>query len=97
MADRDYHCVEPFGVDHGELDGLRPQEIFVLGVEWKAVAVQADGDDGFERPVHVENRDRLAAILERRGRKYRMSFMADDSSESWLWLAVEPREKETVE
>lgn len=90
MADAEFTPVEPFDVDDGELDGLTPAECFVLGVEWQMVAARAATPDGFERPVHVENRDRLAALLDRRGRRYRMAHMHDDVSEGWLWLTVLP-------
>lgn len=87
--DAEFRPVEPFGVDHGELDGLTPAECFTLGVEWQMVAAAANLPDAFERPVHIENRERLAALLDRRGRKYHMRHMHDDISESWLWLRVE--------
>lgn len=89
MADAEYSPVEPFGVDGGELDGLTPAECFTLGVEWQMVYALADEPEAFERPVHAANRDRLAAPLDRRGRRHTMTFMRDDVSESWLWLRVE--------
>lgn len=93
--DSKFSDVEPFGVDDGELDGLTPQQCFALGVEWQMVRRQADSPEPFERPVHSANRVRLAAVLDARGREYRMEFMADDRSESWLWLSVAPEEDGT--
>jgi hypothetical protein len=92
MPDRDYECKEPFGVDHGELDGLSPAQCFTLGVEWQMVASEADRRKGFSRPVRIENRERIAALLDRRERVYKLEFMAEDVSESWIWLEVQPRE-----
>lgn len=91
MSDADFSPVEPFGIDANELDGLSHQECFTLGVEWQMVSAEADGDDGFERPVHAANKERLATLLTRRGRQFRMMHMHDDISESWLWLTVEPK------
>lgn len=89
MPDAEFRPVEPFGIDDGELDGLRLADAFTLGVEWQMVAHDAEQPEAFERPVHAENRERLAALLDRRGRKYAMAFMRDDVSEGWLWLRVE--------
>lgn len=93
MAEMNFESVEPFGIDGGELDGLTPQQCFTLGVEWQMVADAAERPEAFARPVHAANRDRLAKVLDRRGRVNRMTFMRDDVSESWMWLAVEPKEE----
>jgi hypothetical protein len=87
-VDVSFGGVEPFGIDHGQLDGLSPQECFVLGVEWEMVRALAGAPEGFGRPVHAANRGRLAALLDRRGRAYRLTHMHDDPSEGWLWLEV---------
>jgi len=84
----EFDDVEPFGVDHDELSGLSQAMCFTLGVEWQMIAAAADGSEGFERPIHIENRERIAALLDRRGRKYTIAYMHDDKSEGWLWLQV---------
>lgn len=89
MAMAKYKCIESFGVDGGELDGLTPAECFVLGVEWQKVATLADGQAGFECPIHSANQDRVKAILGKRNREYKLTFMAGDVSESWMWLVVQ--------
>lgn len=84
--------VEPFGIDEGELDGLTPQQCFTLGVEWQMVVQLADQPAAFARPVHADNHNRIAALLEKLGRQFSMKFMPDDVSESWLWLEVQDAE-----
>jgi len=91
MADVNWGPVESFGVDHGELEGLSPQECFTLGVEWQMVRAKADQPDGFDQLVHAANRGRVEAMLDKRGREYRLTYMEDDPSESWLMLVVRPR------
>lgn len=90
MADHEYELSEPFDIDNGELDGLSPQVCFVLGVEWHMVRQQADGPAPFSRPIHARNRDRIAAMMERRGRQFKITYMHDDVSEQWMWLDVAP-------
>lgn len=80
--------VESFGVDDGELDGLTPAECFTLGVEWEMVRAQLKTGDAFEHTVHVENRDRIAAMVAHQGRVARFTFMENDVSESWLAMEV---------
>jgi hypothetical protein len=89
VSDHQFECVEPFGIDNGELTELSPQECFTLGVEWQMVMADANRPEPFARPIHLQNRDRLAEALSKRGRKFSVSFMHDDPSESWLWLNVE--------
>ena len=38
IYDTQFECSEPFGIDNRELDGLTPQFIFTLGVEWQIFA-----------------------------------------------------------
>lgn len=94
MADATWGDCEPFGIDHGELDGLTPAECFVLGVEWQMIAALAGKPDGFTRTAHRDNQERLEAILNRRLRNYRFTFMSDDVSETWMTLTVQPKESE---
>jgi hypothetical protein len=90
MAMAEYEQVEPFGIDNGQLNGLALHEAFVLGVEWQMVAQQAAATEGFERPIHAANRDRLEALLTRHERRYSLHNLHDDVSENWLWLTVDP-------
>ena len=55
-----YGIIEPFDIDAGELDGLSPQQCFVLGVEWSTVrdALDARRELG-PMMVHAANVPRL--------------------------------------
>lgn len=66
----DFGLVDSFHIDHGELDGLSPQECFVLGVEWSAAyaLVLSDGEPTQERLIHHRNAERLTALCEKYGR-----------------------------
>lgn len=78
----EFGLVEPFGVDHGELDGLTPAQCFALGVEWemfrrlleKTVGECSDGTTSFKTAYafstmcNERNADRLLAMAERHGR-----------------------------
>ena len=87
----EFEFFEPFGIDDGELDGLNPQQCFVLGYELATITSAADhSGDGFERRVHAANRVRLADALERRNRRFSLTFLHDDVSEAWMQLRVEP-------
>lgn len=63
----EYEMMEPFDIDDGELDGLRPQECFVLGVEWQMCATLADTGRGFSKMIHLLNLPRIEAMMKRRG------------------------------
>lgn len=95
MAEAEFRPVEPFNIDAGELDGLSPQQCFVLGYELADVSRRAELDSrGFGGPVHADNHDRLANALERRGRKFGMTWASDDKSETWMHLWVPPVNEE---
>lgn len=63
-----YALVQSFHIDHGELDGLRPQECFVLGVEWQGVYWQLHDEKPFTRTIHHRNSKRLVELAEKMGR-----------------------------
>lgn len=75
---------EPFDIDNGELDGLRPQDCFVLGAEWQLVSQQLDSGEAFSRPLHLANSERIKRMCIRRGRKFRTK----PNGLEWLWLEV---------
>ena len=81
--------VRPFDIDNGELDGLSLQEAFVLGYELAQIDALFDSGESFAKPVHAKNADRIKAEADRRGRKYQLTWLTEDSSESWMWLNVE--------
>lgn len=86
--DADYRCVEPFDIDHGELDGMTPQECFTLGVEWQMFRRQMEDGEPFERQVHSANADRLIAMCRRNGRNATRHWLHEDYPE-WCVLKVE--------
>jgi hypothetical protein len=85
-----YGLVKSFDIDHGELDGLQPNECFVLGYELALIDELVKKPDAIAKPVHVENRERIEKSCRAAGRKFVLNWMEGDSSESWLWLAVDP-------
>jgi hypothetical protein len=85
----EFEHVEPFDIDDGELDGLTPQEAFVLGVEWHMVLIQSRADEPFEMPMHSRNKDRIEALLRRMDRVFTLVYMREDVSENWMHLIVE--------
>lgn len=87
-----YSLAEPFDIDDGQLDGLTPQEVFCLGVEWQMVRQSLEHGERFERVMHIENRDRVAALLQRHNRKHNFTFMHDDGTEAWVNVTVDERE-----
>lgn len=80
----DYGLVQPFYIDDGELDGLTPQQVFVLGVEFAMIMNLLDGGEPFEKQFHAENEYRVSQMCERRGVEYRTEM--DDSD--WCILVV---------
>jgi len=88
----EFGCVEPFDIDDGELDGLTPQQCFVLGYELADISRRAELlEDSFGALVHSSNRERIERALQKRGRDCRFGWAGDDRSESWMHLWVAPK------
>lgn len=66
--DANYHLDFDFGIDDGQLDGLTPQQQFVLGVEFGRIYqdVTEWGED-IETSMHVENLDRVQRLCDQEG------------------------------
>ena len=92
MADAEFEHVRSFGIDNGELDGLSPENVFVLGYELAMVDAQIGKGEALRRSVHAENSVRIESELKRLERQYEIGWMSDDASESWLYLEVEAAE-----
>ena len=60
--DPEYSLLWDFAIDDGELDGLDPQAVFVLGIECGRIYAQMDTMLPFDVEVHVENVTRLEAL-----------------------------------
>jgi hypothetical protein len=86
----DFKLFKPFGIDHGELDGLTPQQCFVLGYELAEIESLLKQGAGFQKPVHADNQERIRRFCEYAERPYRLAWMDGDPSESWMLLAVPP-------
>ena len=83
-----FGLIKSFGIDNGELDGLRPQQCFVLGYELAQIDHLLALGKPIRQPVHADNRDRIAASCADAWRLHRFSWMEGDESESWLLLEV---------
>jgi hypothetical protein len=90
MSNRDHGSeatwglVEPFEIDNGELDGLRPQECFALGVEWQMFRSQLQSGKPFTTLVLASNADRLTKLAERSQR----FVESRPASDGWANLTV---------
>lgn len=86
-----YGLIKSFDIDNGELDGIPPHECFVLGYELADVDCELKGRLPINRPVHVQNLERIRKSIAYAGRTGSLTFVADDPSESWMLLLVDPR------
>lgn len=84
----DFRPIRPFDIDAGELGGLTPQEVFVLGYELALVDLRIEAGAPFETLIHADNCSRIEAELKRRGRAFRTAWMPDDPGECWMMLYV---------
>lgn len=89
----DFEMVKSFDIDSGELDGIAPNECFVLGYELALVDEQLKNSSlPISRPVHAHNRERIAKSCESSRRQFKLIWPHDDSSEEWMQLVVAPLE-----
>jgi hypothetical protein len=86
----EYGLQRPFFIDNGELDDLRPNEIFVLGYELCMIDELLNHPDSISRMVHSENVERIKWNIEQTGRDHKFTWPHNDSSESWVQLDVAP-------
>ena len=86
-GENSYSLVEPFDVDSGELDGVRPALVFCLGYEFCQVRDAAKSGDPFHRTIHAENASRLKRMLIRKGRKFRVE-PCKECADEWAFLTV---------
>ncbi len=86
----EFGLVKSFQIDNGELDGLRPQDCFVLGYELAQVDQLLKGTTGIRQPVHADNRERIESACNDAGRPFQLAWLSGDVSESWLLLEVAP-------
>lgn len=86
-----FGLVKSFHIDHGELDGLRPQECFVLGYELALIDCLLERGCEISRPVHAENNMRIEESCQDAGREFLLAWLPGDASESWMQLDVRSR------
>ena len=77
-----------FDIDHGELDGLSPQECFVLGYELSTIHRLLTTSERVFRVVHAKNRERIEKACRLAGAEFRLSWLESDSSETWMQLSI---------
>ena len=88
----EFEQCESFGIDSGELDGLTPQDCFVLGYELATIHAMAETIAANEtiamHLVHAANKSRIEAALQKRRRGYQWTWPSDDVSEAWVYLTI---------
>lgn len=83
-----FGLIRSFDIDDGQLDELRRKDCFVLGYELAKIDTMLERPEDIEALVHAENRERVVKSCEDAKRSYSLSWMNNDSSESWLMLTV---------
>lgn len=84
-----FGLIKSFDIDDGQLDGLRVQECFVLGYELGEIDKLLVSKERIQRPVHADNRSRIEKSCIDSGRTFKLAWMENDASESWLLLEVD--------
>ena len=84
----EFGLLKSFDIDNGELDGLTPQEIFVLGYELAQIDSRLERADKISLMVHSDNRPRIEKSCKDSGRNFSLNWMEGDRSESWMQLEV---------
>lgn len=80
-----YELQEPFDVDHGELDGIPPHQIFTMGVEWEMFRQNLQTGKPLLLTISSYNQARFEKMCERRGRVCQTRVVHDD----WCEIQVE--------
>lgn len=84
----EFGLVKSFCIDNGELDGLTPQECFVLGYELAQIDAELKAGGAIRKPVHAANRERIEASCLDAKRQFALEWLPGDESESWMLLEV---------
>lgn len=87
----EYELELSFGIDHGELDGLRLQDAFVLGYEFaNFVEAMKFQPAGCSMVLHSGNWARVKAAAVKYNRRVTSSWCEQDASEDWMQLQIWP-------
>lgn len=84
----EFGLIRPFDIDHGELDGMSPQEVFVLGYELAQIDHLIEEREPFVRLAHAANLGRIKSECDRHAANLIVTWPHDDSSESWVNIEV---------
>lgn len=84
----DFGLIQSFAIDGGELDGLLPAHVFVLGFELGEVTRQFESGEPFKRLIHIANLHRIGLAAKRFGRRWRW-MPCGDQGEEWAMLTCE--------
>lgn len=85
----DFGLIKSFDIDDGQLDGMSPQQCFVLGYELAAVDCFLKLAPRISQTVHAANKERIEKACRDAGREFRLTWMEGDVSEEWMVLTVE--------
>lgn len=89
MSEGTFEMFESFSIDNGELAGMTPQQCFVLGYELAQIhSIAKDYRGVVDKTVHADNLERIKSALEKRSRRYEVTWPHDDVSESWVFLRI---------
>jgi hypothetical protein len=87
----EFGLVKSFDIDDGQLDGMSPQECFVLGYELAEIDWLLKRGKRFKKMVHGANVQRIHSACIDAKRCYSLTWMEGDESESWMMLKCEGR------
>lgn len=88
----DFGLIKSFDIDDGQLDGMSPQQCFVLGYELATVDLMVMRLSTVSQTVHAANRERIEKACRNAGRNFRLTWMEGDVSEEWMVLTIEAAE-----
>ncbi len=84
-----FGLIKSFQIDSGELEGLSPQECFVLGYELATIDARLKANESIKQQlVHAANKSRIEDACMTAKRPYKLSWMPADISEEWMLLDV---------
>ncbi len=88
----DFGLIKSFDIDDGQLDGMTPQQCFVLGYELAAGDCLLKMSPQLSQKVHAANKERIEKACKDAGRSFRLTWMGGDVSETWMLLTVDGAE-----
>jgi hypothetical protein len=80
----EFSLAEPLDIDDGSLEGLSPQECFLLGVEWQKFRTRLSSGKPFTDRALASNADRITKLAERSQR----FVEARPATNGWVSITV---------